>query len=94
MSNAQCFLGHLKARANGCKMLSKKNVACCMPLLHVRRLSAMCSVARLFLRVAYVESLFKEQGIQLFRERLAEKMCTRQTRKVIRDIINTLFLTL
>ena len=31
--------------------------------------------------------------IQLFRERLSEKMCTRQSRKVAWDIINTLFLT-
>ena len=31
--------------------------------------------------------------IQLFRERLSEKMCTRQPRKVIWDIINILFLT-
>ena len=32
--------------------------------------------------------------IQLFRERLSEKMCTRQARKVIWDMINALFLTL
>ena len=32
--------------------------------------------------------------IQLLRERLSEKMCTRQSRKVIWDMINTLFLTL
>ena len=31
--------------------------------------------------------------IQLFRERLSEKMCTRQSRKATWDIINTLFLT-
>ena len=31
--------------------------------------------------------------IQLFRERLSEKMCTRQSRKVIWDMINTLFLS-
>ena len=31
--------------------------------------------------------------IQLFRERLSEKMCTREPRKVIWDTINTLFLT-
>ena len=30
--------------------------------------------------------------IQLFRERLSEKRCTRQSRKVIWDMINTLFL--
>ena len=29
--------------------------------------------------------------IQLFREKLSSKMCTRQTRKVIWDMINTLF---
>ena len=32
--------------------------------------------------------------IQLFWERLSGKMCTRQSRKVIWDMINTLFLTL
>ena len=31
--------------------------------------------------------------IQLFRERLSEKMCTRQSRKKIWDMINTRFLT-
>ena len=31
-------------------------------------------------------------GIQLFRERLSEKMCSRQSRKVIWDMISTLFL--
>ena len=33
-------------------------------------------------------------SIQLFRERLSEEMCTLQSRKVIWDMINTLFLTL
>ena len=32
--------------------------------------------------------------IQLFQERLSEKMCTRQSRKVVWDMSNTLFLTL
>ena len=32
--------------------------------------------------------------IQLFRERLSEKKCMRQFRKVVWDVINTLFLTL
>ena len=32
--------------------------------------------------------------LQLFRERLSEKMCTRQSRKVTWDMINTLFLTI
>ena len=32
--------------------------------------------------------------VQLFQESLAAKMCTRQSRKVIWDMINTLFLTL
>ena len=32
--------------------------------------------------------------IQLFRERLSEKMCTRQSRKALWDMVNTLFLTL
>ena len=31
------------------------------------------------------------ENIQLFRERLTEKMCLRQPQKVIRDMINTLF---
>ena len=31
--------------------------------------------------------------LQLFRERLSETMCTRQSRKVTWDMINTLFLT-
>ena len=31
--------------------------------------------------------------IQLFRESLSRIKCTRQSRKVIRDMINTLFLT-
>ena len=35
----------------------------------------------------------KPYRIQLFRERLSEKMCTRQSRKVMWDMINTLFLT-
>ena len=35
----------------------------------------------------------KTQSIQLFPERLSEKMCTRQSRKVIRDMMDTLFLT-
>ena len=37
---------------------------------------------------------FASLSIQLFRERLSEKMCTRQSRKVIWDMINTLFPTL
>ena len=32
--------------------------------------------------------------IQLFRERLLEKMCTRQSPKVTWDMINTLFVTI
>ena len=36
---------------------------------------------------------FSDHCIQLFRERLSKKMCTRQTRKVIWDMIDTLFLT-
>ena len=31
-----------------------------------------------------------ERGIQLFRERLWQKLCTRQSRKVTWDMINTL----
>ena len=36
----------------------------------------------------------KQNDIQLFRERLSEKMCTPQSRKVIWDMINIEFLTL
>ena len=34
------------------------------------------------------------RNFTVFRERLSEKMCTRQSRKVMWDMINTLFLTL
>ena len=36
---------------------------------------------------------FVKNSIQLFREKLSQKICTRQSRKVIWDMINTLFLT-
>ena len=39
------------------------------------------------------KSEFGSLNIQLFRERLSEKMCTRQSRKVIWDMISTRFLT-
>ena len=42
------------------------------------------------LNICYYYTLL---NIQLFQERLSEKMCTRQSRKVIWDMINTLFLT-
>ena len=49
---------------------------------------------RLFLSgYGFRPHVFGEYSIQLFRERLSEKMCTRQSRKVISDMINTLFLT-
>ena len=35
-----------------------------------------------------------ESHVQLFRERLSENMCTPQSRKVMWDMLNTLFLTL
>ena len=38
--------------------------------------------------------LFIIKRIQLLRDSLSEKMCTRQSRKVIWDTINSLFLTL
>ena len=40
------------------------------------------------------QQLFYCSHIQLFRERLSEKLCTWQSRKVIWDMINALFLTL
>ena len=42
---------------------------------------------------AYQSAAGQRTFIQLFRERLSEKMCTRQSRKVIWEMINTLFLT-
>ena len=45
----------------------------------------------LILIIYTVHSVF--DCLQLFQERLSEKMCTRQTRKVIWDMFNTLFLT-
>ena len=44
------------------------------------------------MRGKFVDNTFDQ--IQLFREKLSEKMCTRQSREVIWDMINTLFLTL
>ena len=41
----------------------------------------------------FCAQLFHCFSIQLFRERLSEKMCTRQSRNVTWDMINTLFLT-
>ena len=46
-----------------------------------------------FLRY-YVYTTAATSGKQLFRERLWEKMCTRESRKIIWDMINTLFLIL
>ena len=44
---------------------------------------------------APIVSVFRGRNcIELFQERLSEKMCTRQYRKVIWDMINTVFLTL
>ena len=40
------------------------------------------------------ETLRLMPDIQLFLERLSEKICTRQSRKVVWDTINSLFLTL
>ena len=37
---------------------------------------------------------FSSFHIQLFRERLSEKMCTRQSREVVWDMIDTLFLAI
>ena len=41
----------------------------------------------------WVRFLVLSKALQLFRERLSEKMCSRQYRKVIWDMIDTLFLT-
>ena len=55
-----------------------------MNILYLRSLSHMHS-----------EAMLCEQNIciQLFRERLSPKKCTRQSRKVIWDMIITLYLT-
>ena len=49
---------------------------------------------KMYLDVTIVESLTRKPDIQLFQERLLEKNCTRQSRKVLWDMINTLFLAL
>ena len=46
-----------------------------------------------FHNVLFVSVNLELHFIQLFRERLSEKMCTRQSRKAISDVVNTLFLT-
>ena len=46
-----------------------------------------------FLTNAQIYAHEKSLCIQLFREKLSEKMCTRQSRKVIWDMIDILFLT-
>ena len=49
----------------------------------------------IFYKVGVPRSLFGNTScIQLFRGRLSEKLCTRQSRNVIWDMINALFLTL
>ena len=45
------------------------------------------------MKINIIRSHVMGSRIQLFRERLSEKMCTREPRKVIWDMINTLFLT-
>ena len=47
-----------------------------------------------WLRPERLRTVALSENIQLFRERLSEKMCTRQSRRVMWDMINTLFLTL
>ena len=47
-----------------------------------------------FTIVEVTDSKTQKLDIQLFRERLLEKICTRQSRKVLWDMINTLFLRL
>ena len=53
--------------------------------------SSTASTCSLIIYLVYV--LIYVFNIQLFRERLSEKMCTRQPRKVIWNMINILFLT-
>ena len=46
-----------------------------------------------FLLAIFNDKATASRCIQLFLDRLSEKMCKRQSRKVIWDMINTLFLT-
>ena len=46
-----------------------------------------------FLLAIFNDKATASRCIQLFLGRLSEKMCTRQSRKVLWDMINTLFLT-
>ena len=60
-------------------------------------LPGMVTVLEQFFHLEYSDSYtcnIHHYCTQLFRERLTEEMCTRQSRKVIWDMINTLFLTL
>ena len=60
-------------------------------------LPGMVTVLEQFFHFEYSDSYtcnIHHYCTQLFRERLTEEMCTRQSRKVIWDMINTLFLTL
>ena len=58
-------------------------------LSHYYIFSAILSVQ--FLRQEIIgPDAYKPNCIQLFRERLLEKMCTRQSRKVIWDMIDTI----
>ena len=46
----------------------------------------------LIIRTSYKQPPLMSLRVQLFWERLSEKMCAQQSRKVIWDMINTLFL--
>ena len=63
MSNAPVFSWAFKGPCKRIYNIKQQTVACNMSLRHARSFSAMCSVARLFLRVAYVGSLLKERDI-------------------------------
>ena len=58
----------------------------------IKFFSATLSVQFLEQEIIIGPDSYKPICIQLFQERLLEKMCTRQSRKVIRDMIDTIFL--
>ena len=74
----------------GCRLIGKRSQ------VHCRLFAKLKSVLKGSQCIEYypVRRGGKYCHIQLFRERLSEKLCTGQSRKVIWDMFNTLFLTL
>ena len=74
----------------GCRLIGKRSQVHCRLFAKIQK----CLIRQSMHRVLPCEKAGKYCHIQLFRERLSEKMCIRQSRKVIWDMFNTLFLTL